>query len=400
MAKFSYVAASPDGTPTSGVERAGSREALELALFERELSNIRITQKRSVLKAELLAPRVKREEVMHLSLSAFLQAGLPVVDAVHTLTSDARNSSLRRVLADLEDGLRRGDTFAECLERHRKIFPEYFRGIVRSAELSGELDTVLRQLATYLERDLEARRRIKSATIYPAMILIMSVATVVVLAVFVMPRFRVFFASLHAELPLATRMLLAVTDFVGNRWLTILAVLACLALLFAMVVRNPTGRYTRDRLLLRLPVVGDTIRCTLVERFCRVLSSMVGAGVALPEALRVSTNSLPNLVFRRSLARAREAMLEGEGLAQPLAGAGVFPVTAIQMMRVGEQTGTLDTQLGITAGYYEGELDYKIKKLIALFEPAVIIVMGVVVGFVAVALVSAMYGIFNQASVQ
>ncbi|HEY3260016.1 MAG TPA: type II secretion system F family protein, partial [Pseudonocardiaceae bacterium] len=129
---------------------------------------------------------------------------------------------------------------------------------------------------------------------------------------------------------------------------------------------------------------------------CRVLSSMVSAGVALPEALRVSTNSLHNLVFRRSLGRVREAMLQGEGLAQPLAVSGVFPATAIQMMRVGEQTGTLDTQLDVTAGYYEGELDYRLKKVIALFEPAVIVVMGGIVGFVAVAMVSAMYGIFNQ----
>jgi type IV pilus assembly protein PilC len=134
----------------------------------------------------------------------------------------------------------------------------------------------------------------------------------------------------------------------------------------------------------------------LVERFCRILSSMVGAGVQLPEALRVATGSLPNLVFRRALGGAGEALLEGEGLARPLAATGLFPTTAAQMMRVGEDTGTLDTQLEVTAEYYEGELDYKLKKLIGLFEPAVIIVMGVVVGFVAIALVSAMYGIFRQ----
>jgi type IV pilus assembly protein PilC len=398
MPKFSYVATTPEGESTSGVQRAVNREELELALFERELTDIRITEKRGGLSTELLAPRIKREDVMHLSrqLSAFLQAGLPIVDAVQTLGTDARTSSLRRMLADIEDGLRSGDTLADGVERYRKVFPEYYRGIVRSAELSGELDTALRQLAGYLERDLEARRRITSATIYPAMICLMSVATVIVLATFVMPRFQVFFASLNAELPLPTRMLLAVTGFVAHWWFVILGVLGVLMLLAALVVRNPTGRYARDRLLLGLPVIGATIRCTLVERFCRVLSSMVSAGVALPEALRVSTNSLHNLVFRRSLGRVREAMLQGEGLAQPLAVSGVFPATAIQMMRVGEQTGTLDTQLDVTAGYYEGELDYRLKKVIALFEPAVIVVMGGIVGFVAVAMVSAMYGIFNQ----
>jgi len=133
-----------------------------------------------------------------------------------------------------------------------------------------------------------------------------------------------------------------------------------------------------------------------VERFCRILSSMVGAGVALPEALRVATDSLRNRVFLRALRRVAESMLEGEGLARPLSGADVFPTTAAQMVRVGEDTGTLDAQLEVAARYYEGELDYRLKKLTALFEPAVIVVMGLLVGFVAVALVSAMYGIFNQ----
>ena len=143
----------------------------------------------------------------------------------------------------------------------------------------------------------------------------------------------------------------------------------------------------------------STIQFALVERFCRILASMVGAGVPLPEALRVATESLRNRVFMRSLAGVSESMLEGEGLADPLAKTGLFPTTAGQMMRVGEQTGTLDTQLEVTAQYYEGELDYKIKKLTALFEPAVIIVMGLLVGFVAIALVSAMYGIFRQVKV-
>jgi len=152
-------------------------------------------------------------------------------------------------------------------------------------------------------------------------------------------------------------------------------------------------------MVLALPVVGDTVQYALVERFCRILSSMVSAGVPLPEALRVATDSLRNRVFSRALTGVADAMLEGEGLATPLVRTKLFPPTAAQMMRVGEETGTLDTQLDVTAHYYEGELDYKIKKLTSLIEPIVIVAMGLVVGFVAIALVSAMYGIFGQVKV-
>jgi len=171
------------------------------------------------------------------------------------------------------------------------------------------------------------------------------------------------------------------------------------ALLIFLGLRTEGGRFVRDRIALKLPVVGVTIQFALVERFTRILGSMVTAGVSLPEALRVATESLHNLVYERSLAQVGESMLAGEGLAKPLANSKLFPITAIQMVRVGEETGSLDTQLGVTAGYYETELDYKIKKLTALFEPAVIVVMGLIVGFVAVALVSAMYGVFNQVKV-
>ena len=401
MTRFSYVAVGPDGLRATGVAKAASREAAELALYERELREIRVTEKKGFLRAEVSAPRVKREEVMHLSrqLGAFVRAGLPLIDAVRTLGEEAKNTSVRRMMTEVEDGLRRGEKLSDCLDRHPKIFPEYYRGILRSAELTGQLDTVLDQLAKYLERDLEARRKIKAAMIYPAMIIGMSLVTVVVLATFVLPRFKVFFASLHATLPLPTRMLLAMTDFFTQWWWAVLAGLVTAAVAVFAGLRTEPGRYVRDRLFLATPVLGDTIQFALVERFCRILSSMVSAGVSLPEALRVATESLRNLVFIRSLSQVGEAMLEGEGLAQPLAGTGLFPTTAAQMMRVGEETGTLDTQLEVTARYYEGELDYKIKKLTSLFEPAVIIVMGLVVGFVAVALVSAMYGIFNQVKV-
>jgi type IV pilus assembly protein PilC len=401
MPKYAYVAVGRDGEARKGTEKADSRSAVELALYDQELRDIQVVEKKSFLQAEISGPRVKRSDLMHLSrqMAAFVRAGLPIIEAVHTIAEESDNSSVRRVMNDIEDGLRSGDRFSDCLDRHPKVFPDYYRGIVRSAELTGELDTVLNRLAIYIERDLDARRRIQSASIYPAGIFLMAMVTITVLATFVLPKFKVFFTNLNAKLPLATRMLLAITDFLTEWWWALAAGIAAFVITVLLIVSTEPGKYARDKLLLATPVLGTTIQYALVERFCRILASMVSAGVALPDALSVATDTVRNRVFTRALSGVRLAMLEGQGIALPLLRTQVFPTTAVQMLRVGEDTGSLDTQLEFTAQYYQTELDYKIKKLTALFEPLVIVVMGLLVGFVALALVSAMYGVFNQVKV-
>jgi type IV pilus assembly protein PilC len=164
--------------------------------------------------------------------------------------------------------------------------------------------------------------------------------------------------------------------------------------------RTEPGRYRRDKLMLRLPVVGGVVECAAIERFCRILGAMLRAGVSIPEAMTASSDASNNRVYRRALAQARDAMMRGEGLARPLAETKLFPGAAAQMLRVGEDSGTLDLQLETAAEYYESELNYKVKRLTTLFEPIVIVTMGVIVGFVAIALVSAMYGIFNQVKIK
>jgi type IV pilus assembly protein PilC len=401
MPKFAYVGVSVDGTQVKGTHKAASRADAEVALYERQVRHLSVTEKQSILKYELSGPRIKREAVMHLSrqIAAFLRAGLPILEAVHTIGAEHDNSSVRRMMNEIEDGLRSGERFSDCLDKFPKVFPPFYRGIVRSAELTGELDTVLARLSGYIERDLAARRKLKSAITYPLIVAAMSMVTVLVLAIYVLPKFEEFFASLDATLPLPTRMLLSITGFLGHWWWAIAGGTAALMVLFIAITRTSRGKYARDAFLLKVPVLGETIQYALVERFCRVLGSMVSAGVNLTEGLAVTTEALRNRVYVKRLGEVNEQILEGQGIVGPLARTGLFPGTATQMLRVGEDTGSLDNQLEVTAEYYETELDYKIAKLTALFEPLVIIVMGLIVGFVAIALVSAMYGIFRQVNV-
>jgi type IV pilus assembly protein PilC len=346
---------------------------------------------------ELTAKKVKRVDLMNLSrqLAAFLRAGIPLLAAIAVLGEESKKPAVTRVLGEIGDSLRGGSTFADAVDRFPADFPPFYRGILRSAELTGRLDTVLDQLSVYLDRDLEARRKIKGAMMYPAVVAVLSVGAVAILSVVVLPKFVDFFASLDVPLPVTTRLMLSFSAFVSGWWWAILGGMAAGYAGYHFGMKTTPFRRLRDGLLLRVPVVGVTIRYAVVERFTRLLASMIAAGVPLPDALQVATMSLRNLVFERALLRARLQLLDGAGLAAPVADTALFPGVATQMIRVGEETGTLDTQLEVAAQYYERELDYKIKKLTTLIEPVVVLVMGLVVGFVAVALVSAMYGVFS-----
>ncbi len=314
------------------------------------------------------------------------------------MTDEVGDKVFQRVLAEMSESLRAGETFAGAADEHPEAFPPYYLGILRSAELTGNLDVVLDQLSEYIERDLEARRKVTSALIYPAIVMVMAIVAVVVIAGFVLPRFEVFFSSLNAKLPLPTRMLLATANFFTNDWYVILAIVVAVILGTVLLTVTVRGRELRDTALLRTPILGDLITTAILERFCRILCTMVDAGVPIPDALQVTGDASANTVFRRGLFNAREAMLRGEGLAAPLAATKSLPDrSAAHVRRPGEKApGTLDEQLGSAASYFDRELEYKLKHFTSLFEPAVILFVGLVVGFVAIALVSAMYGIFRQ----
>ena len=401
MTKFTYDATTAAGKRTRGVTEATSVRSAMAVLVDEGLDVRQIKEKRSVLQFEVTRKKLKPAELMHFSrqLAAFVRAGIPLVEALQIIEEESEDKALRQVLASVQESLVAGDTFSAALAPFETLFPQFYLDMIRAAELTGRLDDVLDELSRYIKRDLEARSKVKSALTYPAVILLMSIATVIVLSVFVLPRFKVFFESLHATLPLPTRMLIGFTDFLRHFWWAILIGSALFAFGLWLLGRTSGGRRLRDKIVLKIPVIGDLLRFSIIERFCRLLATMMEAGVPLPEAMAVLGEGTNNVVFRDGISEVREAMMRGEGLARPMGATGLFPSAIIQMVRVGENTGTLDTQLGVGSDYYGQELDYKIARFTALFEPAVIIFMGFTVGFVALALISAMYGIYNQVQV-
>jgi type IV pilus assembly protein PilC len=402
MQKYRYTAVDNSGQRVSGSEAAASRNAAHLALLDRGYESVMISDKKSILQFEVTKKRVPRKDLMHFSrqLGVFVKAGIPIMEALEVIGEETSDKLLKAGLADMIERLQAGDTFASAAGAHPEVFPDYYLGILGSAELTGTLDVVLEQLADYIERDIDARGKITGAMIYPAVVFVMAIVTVVILASFVLPRFKTFFESFNATLPLPTRMLLSISNFFSNYWFVLLGILIVLVVGFMVLFRWDKGRAWIDSVILRLPVMGDLVQAVIMERICRILSSMIHAGVSLPEAMSVTSQASNNAVYKEGLNTVREEMMEGQGLSEPIARSGLFPGAARQMFRVGEETGTLDEQLELAATYYNREVDIRIKRFTSLFEPAVIIFMGLIVGFVAVALVSAMYGIYHQVHVE
>jgi type IV pilus assembly protein PilC len=402
MPKYSYVATDPSGATLKGTVDAASAVRARNELLGKELLVVQLKERKSVGQIEITTKKIKPADLMVFSrqMASFLRAGIPILDALEMLTEDSSNKQLQQVLVEVADALRAGSTFSDAIAVYSDMFPRYYVGILRSAELSGNLDTVLDQLAKYLERDLEASRAIKSALLYPAIIFAMAIGTVILLVTYVLPRFEGFFKSFDAKLPLATRMLLSIGTFFSDWGLVVLAVLVVLFVTSAMYLRTERGRLTRDRVFLKTPLIRDVVRFAVVERFCRILGAMLRAGVPVPEAMSAAMDAANNRVYAAALAEARDATMRGEGISRPIAQTHLFPGPAEKMLLVGEESGTLDTQLEVTAEYCQSERSYRLKRLTTLFEPAVIVIMGVIVGFVAIALISAMYGIFNQVKIQ
>jgi type IV pilus assembly protein PilC len=401
LPKFRFRAATADGTVITGVEASTAVGELRSRLLDRDLQPISIQEKRSILQFEITQKKVKKRELMHLcrQLAVFLRSGVSVLEALVVLGDETSNKLLRTALDGLRTALESGARFSDAAAQHPELFPPYAVEILRSAELTGNLDEVLDQLADYLEREIETSHRVRSAMAYPLVVMSLAVIVTIVLVTYVLPKFRDFFSSLNAKLPLPTRILLAMARFISHWGLILGGLLLVLVVAGFIAERTEAGKEIRDRLILKIPVIGSLIHTAIVERFCRLLASMTIAGVGLPEAIAVTTAATNNTVFRKGLAQARAAMMRGEGLAVPLAATGLFPGAARQMFAVGENTGNLDDQLQAAANYLDRELDYKIKRFTALIEPAVILTVGLVVGFVAIALVSAMYGIFHQVKI-
>jgi len=400
-AKYRYEGETLDGQHVKGVIEAPSANHARNELAVQGLRVTKISERKG-MQIEVTKQKVPLVDIMHFSrqMATFLRAGVPMTEALDNLRMDAENKRFKDVLADVLDRVTAGRSVTEALTLHADIFPPYFMALLGSAELTGRMDEAFDQLHAYIRRDVELTRAVRKALIYPIILLVVSLVVVLIIVVFAIPKFAEFFEDFGAELPLPTRMLMNTAHFVGSPAGLITGVLlVALGAGTALYVRTPKGRRNMHALQLKIPLISTVVTYSSTERFTRVLAALLDAGVPLPEALPTSIDCANNEVYKERLRVAMERTLEGHGFADPLVQTELFPNAVIQMVRVGERAGELADQLNNAATFYEEELEYAVEKLTAWFEPLMILFIGMVVGFVALAMVSAMYGIYNQVEI-
>lgn len=396
MQVYKYKALAGDGSFIEGVMQAAHPEDVRAALLARDLRVSTVSASGQTWKDWFkLQRRTKTRDVIMFcrQLASFVSVGVPVTTAIQTFAEEADNKQLREtyiaVVTELERGMRLSDAFAS----HPLVFPTIVVDMVRSAEETGSLDRVLRQAARHLEREASARQRIRAAMTYPAVIACLALVITVGMVMFVLPKFKDLYASLNVAIPGVLKAVLNVSTFVGDHSLLLIFVVILLIVGIWLGLRRERGRLFIDSVLLKLPLVSALVRSATTERFCRTLGDMLRAGVPISQTYAVVVANVRNRVLRQALARVGTSLAAGEGLHRPLADTKVFSPAVVQLIRVGEETGTLDNNLIEAADMYEEELDYRIKRLTGMLEPALIVFVGVLVGFVAVTMVTSIYSL-------
>ena len=328
-------------------------------------------------------------------LSTFLRVGVPITDAIKLLQSATGSGAFRAALEDIAGDLEAGESFSTSIHHHPSVFNSLYVDMVRAAEYSGTLDKVLAQVASYLQRQDTALKKLRSAMIYPAIILVLALAVCTVLIVFVLPNFVAMFKEFNTQLPLPTRVLLAVGRFAQD-WRYEIVIGIFVAIVAVLVfMQSKFGRVFWDYAMLRIPVLGGIVQYAIIERFTRTLSTMLKAGIPISQTFDVAIAAAGNIKYRRGLESVRQRMTTGDGFSAPLEATGLFAPMMIRMIKVGEETGTLDSSLEQIADFLSDEMDYKVRNMIALMEPALVIAVGLAVGFVAVSVILPMYGLLQ-----
>jgi type IV pilus assembly protein PilC len=384
------------GRTVAGVLDAENLESVRTRLGELRyhVLNIREIKTSGWLKGLLSGfQRVKLRELVLFSrqFATMIDAGLSVVKCLDILQQQCKDPLLREVIAATKHDVAAGASLTEAISKHPRVFSPLYVNMIRSAEVGGILDRVLDRLATFLEKEQEVRNKVKSAMMYPSMVLMFAMMMLMALLFFVLPKFKEIFESMEMKLPPTTKFLLGFSGFATGHWYVFAIAGVALVIGYKAFARTDAGRYQIDSFKLKIPLLGELALKTSVSRFARTFGTLVASGVPVLRALEIVADTAGNRLVCEAVNRARASVKEGEKISAPLYASRIFPVMVTQMISVGEETGRLDHMLSKVSDFYDDEVEATLKGLTSLIEPLMIVGLGGIVGFIAVSVISPIY---------
>jgi type IV pilus assembly protein PilC len=398
---FAYTAYTEDKQLVKGKVSATSDEAAAELL---SYGGYRVVSLKEVVpfinKEKLLAQfsQIKPAEIIMFSrqLALLLESGTDIVTSLDLLQDQIANQTLRKTIGEVASDIRGGSSLSVALSKHPQAFSQMYYRAISAGEQGGNLEVVLRQMADYIERAVTTQKQIKSALMYPLIVVLVAIGVIAILVTFVFPTFADLYSELGAQLPLPTRILIGLTNWLNHYGLfLVVGILAAVGAAYAYI-KSPAGKYRWDKLMLSFPVIGRIVHLGELSRSCRTMSMLVGIGLPLPEVLAMTIHSSNNKVVVENFTEVQQELIRGEGLSQPMAKREFFLPLMTQMVRVGEETGNLDNTLSTVAESFEVEGNDRTRTAVGLIQPVLTIIIGLVIGFIVLSMMGAMYSLYGQ----
>lgn len=390
MPVYKWEGRSRDGTVKKGTLEAPDEALVSAQLRAQKIMPTKIKKSAGSVEIKIpgFKPKVKTKDIVVFTrqFATMIDAGLPLVQCLDILSSQQDNPTFKEILNKVKEDVEAGNTFADSLAKHPKVFDRLFVNLVNAGEVGGILDTILNRLAAYIEKAMNLKKKVKGAMVYPATVMAVAVIVIAIILIFVIPVFRQMFGGMGKALPAPTLFVMALSDFVKKYFLfMIIAFIATVAVL-KRIYRTENGQLLFDRLFLRLPILGPLIRKVAVAKFTRTLGTLISSGVPILEGLDVVAKTAGNRVVELAIGKTRESISEGRTIADPLKETSVFPPMVVQMISVGETTGALDQMLGKIADFYDTEVDEAVSALTSAIEPLLMIFLGGAIGGIVIAM--------------
>ncbi|NWF99135.1 MAG: type II secretion system F family protein [Nitrospirae bacterium] len=387
---FQWSGKNTKGAIESGEITANSKEDVIAQLRKRNIVATIVTEKQKKIGGKFsFGSGVKDKDIVVFTrqFATMIDAGLPLVQALDILSNQVESKNLSKTLLQVKSDVESGATYADALKKHPRVFSELYVNMVAAGEAGGILDTILNRLALYIEKAMKLKKKVKGALVYPTVVTTIAVLVIAVIMIFVVPTFTKMFAQLGGTLPLPTRIVVGLSNFIaGVGGLIILGAIIGLIIAIVQIRRTEKGKYVTDKILLKLPIFGVLLNKVAVAKFTRTLGTLVSSGVPILDGLEITAKTSGNKVIEYAIMDVRKGVVGGKTLAEPITKAKVFPPMVTHMIAVGESTGALDAMLSKIADFYDDEVDVAVSNLTAMMEPLLMVFLGGSVGFIVVAM--------------